>query len=40
MRIGVLIPTRGAVMKSARRLPVETCRTMARRTDHAGYDAV
>jgi hypothetical protein len=40
MRIGVLIPTRGAVMKSARRPPVEICRTMARRADHAGYDAV
>ena len=40
MRIGVLIPTRGAVMESARRPPVETCWTMARRADQAGYDAV
>ena len=37
MRIGVLIPTRGAVMESARRPPVETCWTMARRADQAGY---
>ena len=40
MRIGVLIPTRGVVMESARRPPVETCWTMARRADQAGYDAV
>src|SRR5436190_4017639 len=40
MRIGVLIPTRGVVMESARRPPVETCWTMARRADAAGYDAV
>jgi len=40
MRIGVLIPTRGAVMESARRPPLETCWTMARRADQAGYDAV
>ena len=40
MRIGILIPTRGAVMESARRPPVETCWTMARRADQAGYDAV
>jgi hypothetical protein len=40
MRIGILIPTRGVVMSSARRRPVETCRTMARRADAAGYDAV
>jgi hypothetical protein len=40
MRIGVLIPTHGAAMKSARRPPVEICRTMARRADHASYDAV
>ena len=40
MRIGILIPTRGIVMDSARRPPVETCWTMARRADEAGYDAV
>lgn len=40
MRIGVLIPTRGVVMESARRPPVEACWTMARRADQAGYDAV
>ena len=40
MRIGILIPTRGIVMVSARRPPVETCWTMARRADEAGYDAV
>src|SRR3989441_956015 len=40
MRLGILIPTRGAVMQSARRPPVEECWTMARHADHAGYDAV
>jgi alkanesulfonate monooxygenase SsuD/methylene tetrahydromethanopterin reductase-like flavin-dependent oxidoreductase (luciferase family) len=40
MRLGVLIPTRGVVMQSARRPPVEECWTMARRADEAGYDAV
>ncbi|HYB42581.1 MAG TPA: LLM class flavin-dependent oxidoreductase [Candidatus Methylomirabilis sp.] len=40
MRIGILIPTRGVVMESARRPPVETCWTMARLADRAGYDAV
>jgi alkanesulfonate monooxygenase SsuD/methylene tetrahydromethanopterin reductase-like flavin-dependent oxidoreductase (luciferase family) len=40
MRIGVLIPTRAAVMQSARRPPVDECWTMARRADAAGYDAV
>jgi alkanesulfonate monooxygenase SsuD/methylene tetrahydromethanopterin reductase-like flavin-dependent oxidoreductase (luciferase family) len=40
MRIGVLIPTRGVVMESSRRPPVQTCWTMARRADQAGYDAV
>src|SRR5919109_3240784 len=40
MRIGVLIPTRGVVMESARRPPVEACWTMARLADEAGYDAV
>jgi alkanesulfonate monooxygenase SsuD/methylene tetrahydromethanopterin reductase-like flavin-dependent oxidoreductase (luciferase family) len=40
MRIGVLIPTRGIVMQSARRPPVQECWTMARRADEAGYDAV
>jgi len=40
VRVGVLIPTRGAVMRSARRPPVEECWTMARLADQAGYDAV
>jgi alkanesulfonate monooxygenase SsuD/methylene tetrahydromethanopterin reductase-like flavin-dependent oxidoreductase (luciferase family) len=40
MRIGILIPTRGVVMESARRPPVRTCWTMARRADQAGYDAL
>jgi alkanesulfonate monooxygenase SsuD/methylene tetrahydromethanopterin reductase-like flavin-dependent oxidoreductase (luciferase family) len=40
MRLGVLIPTRGVVMASARRPPVEACWAMARHADQAGYDAV
>jgi alkanesulfonate monooxygenase SsuD/methylene tetrahydromethanopterin reductase-like flavin-dependent oxidoreductase (luciferase family) len=40
MRIGVLVPTRGVVMQSSRRPPVEECWTMARLADQAGYDAV
>jgi alkanesulfonate monooxygenase SsuD/methylene tetrahydromethanopterin reductase-like flavin-dependent oxidoreductase (luciferase family) len=40
VRVGVLIPTRGVVMHSARRPPVEECWTMARHADAAGYDAV
>jgi hypothetical protein len=40
MRVGILIPTRGAVMQSARRPPVDECWTMARLADEAGYDAV
>jgi alkanesulfonate monooxygenase SsuD/methylene tetrahydromethanopterin reductase-like flavin-dependent oxidoreductase (luciferase family) len=40
MRIGILVPTRGAVMQSARRPPVEECWAMARHADEAGYDAV
>ena len=40
MRLGVLIPTRGIVMESARRPPVEIAWTMARRAEQAGYDAV
>ena len=40
MRIGVLIPTRGVVMQSARRPPLETCWAMARIADRDGYDAV
>jgi alkanesulfonate monooxygenase SsuD/methylene tetrahydromethanopterin reductase-like flavin-dependent oxidoreductase (luciferase family) len=40
MRVGVLIPTRGVVMQSARRPPVGACWTMARLADQAGYDAV
>jgi alkanesulfonate monooxygenase SsuD/methylene tetrahydromethanopterin reductase-like flavin-dependent oxidoreductase (luciferase family) len=40
MRVGILIPTRGAVMQSARRPPVEEGWAMARLADEAGYDAV
>ena len=40
MRLGVLIPTRGVVMQSARRPPVEECWAMAREADAAGFDAV
>ena len=40
MRIGVLIPTRGIVMQSARRPPVDECWAMARHADEHGYDAV
>jgi alkanesulfonate monooxygenase SsuD/methylene tetrahydromethanopterin reductase-like flavin-dependent oxidoreductase (luciferase family) len=40
MRLGILIPTRGVVMQSARRPAVEECWTMARDADQAGFDAV
>lgn len=40
MRIGVLIPTRGIVMQSARRPPVDECWAMVRHADENGYDAV
>jgi alkanesulfonate monooxygenase SsuD/methylene tetrahydromethanopterin reductase-like flavin-dependent oxidoreductase (luciferase family) len=40
LRLGVLLPTRGLVMESARRPAVDVCWTMARRADEAGYDAV
>jgi alkanesulfonate monooxygenase SsuD/methylene tetrahydromethanopterin reductase-like flavin-dependent oxidoreductase (luciferase family) len=40
MRLGVLIPTRGVVMQSARRPPLDECWTMARLADRAGYDAI
>src|SRR3989475_12398852 len=40
MRLGIVVPTRGAVMQSARRPPVEECWAMARHADGAGYDAV
>jgi alkanesulfonate monooxygenase SsuD/methylene tetrahydromethanopterin reductase-like flavin-dependent oxidoreductase (luciferase family) len=40
MRLGVLLPTRGVVMQSARRPPVDECWAMARLADQAGYDAV
>src|SRR2546425_8126483 len=39
MRVGILVPTRGAVMQSARRPPVGGCWAMARHADEAGYDA-
>ena len=40
MRLGILIPTRGVVMQSARRPPVDECWAMARAADQAGFDAV
>src|SRR5215475_1451702 len=40
MRVGILIPTRGVVMQSAQRPPVEECWAMARLADRSGYDAV
>src|SRR5919201_7136290 len=40
MRLGILIPTRGVVMESARRPAVEECWAMAREADQAGLDAV
>src|SRR5688572_18041189 len=40
MNIGILVPTRGVVMQSARRPPVDECWAMARLADQAGYDAV
>jgi alkanesulfonate monooxygenase SsuD/methylene tetrahydromethanopterin reductase-like flavin-dependent oxidoreductase (luciferase family) len=40
MRIGILIPTRGSVMQSVRRPPVDESWAMARHADAAGYDAV
>jgi alkanesulfonate monooxygenase SsuD/methylene tetrahydromethanopterin reductase-like flavin-dependent oxidoreductase (luciferase family) len=40
MRIGVLVPTRGVVMHSARRPPLEDCWALARLADSAGYDAL
>ncbi|HZF05900.1 MAG TPA: LLM class flavin-dependent oxidoreductase, partial [Patescibacteria group bacterium] len=39
MRVGILVPTRGAVMQSARRPPLEESWAMARHADEAGYDA-
>ena len=40
MRLGILIPTRGVVMQSARRPPVDQCWAMARLADEAGFDAL
>ena len=40
MRLGILIPTRGVVMQSARRPPLDECWEMAREADRAGFDAV
>ena len=40
MKIGILIPTRGVVLASARRPPLDECWAMARLADQAGYDAV
>src|SRR5262249_17689024 len=39
MRVGILIPTRGIVIESARRPAVEECWAMARHADQAGYDS-
>lgn len=40
MRIGILIPTRGVVIRSSRRPDLGECWAMARHADQAGYDAV
>ena len=36
MRVGILIPTRGAVMQSPRRPPVDECWSMARLAYYGG----
>lgn len=38
MRLGILIPHRAVVLQSARRPPIETCWTVARRCDEVGMD--
>ncbi len=38
MRLGILLPHRAVVLQSARRPPIETCWTVARRCDEAGLD--
>jgi alkanesulfonate monooxygenase SsuD/methylene tetrahydromethanopterin reductase-like flavin-dependent oxidoreductase (luciferase family) len=40
MNLGILIPTRGVVMESARRPPLEVFWAIARHDDRAGYDEV
>ena len=40
IRLGILIPTRAAIIESASRPPVDECWAMARHADQAGYDAV
>lgn len=40
MRTGILIPTRGIVMRSDRWPDVDQCWDMARHCDREGYDAV
>ena len=40
LRLGILIPTRAAVLASARRPPLDECWAMARHAEAAGYDAV
>ena len=40
LRLGILIPTRAAIIASARRPPLDECWAMARHADAAGYDAV
>jgi alkanesulfonate monooxygenase SsuD/methylene tetrahydromethanopterin reductase-like flavin-dependent oxidoreductase (luciferase family) len=40
MRLGILIPSRGIVMHSARRPDVEECWALAREADAAGFDAI
>ena len=40
LRLGILIPTRAAILASARRPPLDECWAMARHADAQGYDAV
>jgi alkanesulfonate monooxygenase SsuD/methylene tetrahydromethanopterin reductase-like flavin-dependent oxidoreductase (luciferase family) len=40
MRVGILIPSRGVIMQSARRPQLDECWAMARHADAAGYDAL
>lgn len=40
MRLGILIPTRAAIIASADRPPLDECWAMARHADAEGYDAV
>src|SRR5918999_1795001 len=40
LRLGILIPTRAAVIASAGRPPLDECWSMTRHADATGYDAV